>query len=92
MYGWSMKEFDGVLYLGTYNIRGPEMWYSADGENWADLMPNGFGSKFEWGVRCMVVADQRLFIGTASSIPASLYPGIRGGLKVFASKKVDTLP
>jgi hypothetical protein len=50
-------------------------------------MPNGFDSKFEWGVRCMVVADQRLFIGTASIIPATIYPGIPGGLKVFASKQ-----
>jgi hypothetical protein len=92
MYGWSMKEFDGVLYLGTYNIRGPELWYSTDGENWEVLMPKGFGSKFEWGIRSMVVADQRLFIGTASSIPSSMHLGTPGGLKIFASKKVDTLP
>jgi len=87
-----MTVFDNTLYLGTFNINGSQLWYSTDGETWDVLIPKGLGSKFEWGIRCMMVANERLFIGTAASIPATLYPGISSGLKVFASKKVDTLP
>ncbi len=87
MYAWSMIEFENVLYLGTFNIFGPQLWFSRDGESWDKLITDGFGSLFEWGVRCMAKSDNRLFIGTACSVPSSAYPGTPGGLKVFAGSR-----
>jgi hypothetical protein len=89
MYAWSLKVFDGFLYLGTFNVwgGGAQLWYSADGDTWNRLVNDGFGSQFDWGIRTMAVEGGRLFLGIASSVPASALPGTPGGLKIFASKK-----
>lgn len=81
-YSWSMKEFNGELYLGTFNdglyggkfsplpipLDGrAQLWSSADGKNWKMLEGDGFGAPFNYGYRTMEVSDGRLFVGTASN-------------------------
>jgi hypothetical protein len=87
MYVWSMEVFDNTLYLGTFNVFGPQLWYSFDGDSWEVLISDGFGSRFDWGIRSMAVADGRLFLGTASSVPASARLTTPGGLRIFVSSR-----
>lgn len=81
-YTWAMQEFNGKLYLGTFNSGlyggrlGPvpldgraELWESKDGLHWDLLMDDGFGSPFNYGIRSMTVANNRLYFGTASNFP-----------------------
>jgi hypothetical protein len=83
-YSWSMQEWNDKLYLGTFNdglfsgIYDPipipmdgrgQLWCSADGENWSQVMDDGFGSPFNYGIRTMTVtSDNRLVMGTASNM------------------------
>ena len=88
MYAWSLKEFDGCLYLGTFNAFGAaQLWYSSSGDEWSKLVTGGFGSRLDWGIRTMAVEGDQLFLGIASSIPASAQPGTPGGLRIFSSRK-----
>ena len=82
-YSWAMEEWNGKLYLGTFNdglysgIYDPvpipldgrgQLWCSADGENWSQVVDDGFGSRFNYGIRTMTVtSDNRLVLGTASN-------------------------
>jgi hypothetical protein len=79
-YTWSMAEFNGKLYMGTFNdglyggLYGPlpldgraQLLCSTDGLNWETLVNDGFGSPFTYGFRNLLVADDRLFVGTASN-------------------------
>jgi hypothetical protein len=81
-YTWAMQEFNGKLYLGTFNSGlyggrfGPlpmdgraELWVTSDGWNWDLVMDDGFGSMFNYGIRSMTVSNNRLFAGTASTMP-----------------------
>ena len=83
-YSWSMQEWNGKLYLGTFNdglysgIYDPlpipldgraQLWCSENGENWSQVMGDGFGSAFNYGIRTMTVThDGRLVMGTASNM------------------------
>lgn len=86
-YGWDAVEFQGKLWLGTFNsglyggIYAPlplpldgraQLWESADGLHWHLVNGDGFGSRFTYGFRTLTVANDRLFLGTASNflIPA----------------------
>jgi len=75
-YAWSMEVWDDTLYMGTFNTNllnafTPEpraqLLYTQDGNNWETLVDDGFGSSFTYGVRTMMVSDDRLYIGTASN-------------------------
>jgi hypothetical protein len=77
-YAWSMAEYDGRTYVGTFNTgfldnapRGSaELWYSDDTTNWRQVpLPLGFGF-WNYGIRTMLVSDKRLYLGTASNIIA----------------------
>jgi len=77
-YAWSMVEYGDRTYVGTFNTgflnnapRGSaELWYSDDTANWRQVpLPLGFGF-WNYGIRTMVVADKRLYLGTASNIVA----------------------
>ncbi len=45
---------------------GAELWRSADGEHWEPVMFNGFGNRFNWGIRNMASTPSGLFVGTAN--------------------------
>lgn len=81
-YTWSMVEWNGKLYIGTFNsgiIGGElaplpipldgraELWCSENGSDWQQIFDDGFGSKFTYGIRNMLVTDDKLYFGTASN-------------------------
>lgn len=77
-YAWSMAEYDGRTYVGTFSTgfldnapRGSaELWYSDDTTSWRQVpLPLGFGF-WNYGIRTMLVSDKRLYLGTASNIIA----------------------
>lgn len=45
---------------------GCELWRSADGVNFEPVTRNGFGNKFNWGIRTFGSTPQGLFVGTAN--------------------------
>lgn len=79
-YSWSLQEYQGKLYLGTFNdglyggmygelpLDGrAQLWCTEDGNVWEQIVDDGFGSAFNYGFRTMAVSDDRLFVGTASN-------------------------
>jgi hypothetical protein len=81
-YSWSLQEYQGKLYLGTFNdglyggIYDPvpipldgraQLWCTEDGKNWTKVVNDGFGSTFNYGIRTMTVSNNQLFVGTASN-------------------------
>jgi hypothetical protein len=95
-YTWSMAEWNGKLFMGTFNDglygglydplpvpldgRG-QLWCTSDGLNWTEVVDDGFGSEFNYGIRTLLVADNRLFAGTASSFLIPDPSGLRGLLE-----------
>ena len=84
-YLWSMADANGRLVIGTFNFniidqlpRGQsELWYSDDGVNWTEhWLPLDWGIN-NYGIRNMVFANKKLFLGTASIIvaPDEWHPG-----------------
>lgn len=79
-YSWAITEWQGKLYLGTFNsglyggLYGPvpldgraELWCSSDGEHWDILMDDGFDSRFTYGIRNILATEDTLYFGTASN-------------------------
>jgi len=84
-YAWVMQEYQGELYMGTFNARlwlwnergtGCQLWKTQDGSNWEKVdLPNGlngdfhdgFGEGENYGIRRMVVFQEELYLGIASS-------------------------
>lgn len=84
-YAWNMEEYQGQLYMGTFNSRvwlrdeegtGCQLWRTNDGKNWEKvLLPkgldgeyqDGFGEGENYGIRRMVVYNDELYCGIASS-------------------------
>lgn len=81
-YAWSMVEWNGKLYIGTFNsgITGgelsplpipldgrAELWCSENGSDWSQVFDDGLDSKFTYGIRNMLVSDDKLYLGTASN-------------------------
>lgn len=67
-----------------------QLWSSNDGISFEKLVDDGFGKPFTYGFRSMLVADNRLFVGTASNffIPdfnSSLYKPYMGYLNDYLS-------
>ena len=84
-YAWSMAEFNGRLYLGTFNQNfstlplsaSAQLWYSDNRIDWLKAnLPKDFGPT-NYGLRTLEVAGGQLFLGTASNMlaPDSL-PGL----------------
>ncbi len=101
-YSWALQEYKGKLYLGTFNdglyggLYGPlpldgrgQLWCTEDGKNWSKVVDDGFGSRFNYGIRTMTVADGRLFIGMASDflIPDPATMDLTGLNQLIASFK-----
>lgn len=82
-YTWSIAEWNGQLYIGTFNhgLAGgqfsplpvpldgrSQLLRSSDGVNWELVNDDGFGSPFTYGIRTLVVgSNNKLYIGTASN-------------------------
>ena len=50
----------------TTSRGGAELWSSADGERWEPVTVNGFGNRFNWGIRNMASLPQGLLVATAN--------------------------
>jgi hypothetical protein len=94
-YVWRMQVFDYALFLGVFNSGNAEspphdgraqLWYSTDGEIFLPLVTDGFDDPWDEGVRTMAAWNDRLCVGTASSIPRSVFPGTPGGLRILVSQ------
>jgi SAM-dependent methyltransferase len=124
-YIWSMAEYDGFLYLGTYDSAvllsfvdvqklspaqrgrlnsnqfnrtvdrqaGFDLWSSSDGVHWNQITRDGFGNKYNYGVRTLLGTPQGLFLGAANPFGPKIaaetsggwryVPNPRGGLEVW---------
>ncbi|HZZ72903.1 MAG TPA: methyltransferase domain-containing protein [Pirellulales bacterium] len=51
-------------------LGGCEIWRTTDGDNWSPVTRNGFGNRYNLGVRAMVSTPHGLFIGTANPFGA----------------------
>lgn len=66
----SLASLDGVLYLGTTNEQGTQIWMSADGERWKRTVgpnaktPSGFGNANNRSANELRVFKDRLYVGT----------------------------
>jgi len=74
-YAWSMAEYGGRTVVGTFSTaflsnapRGSaELWSSDDNTNWKQIsLPVDFGF-WNYGLRTLTVANNRLYMGTASN-------------------------
>jgi hypothetical protein len=79
---WRMMEHRGNLYIGTADAAtayrqtaaGPslepkmgfDMWVTPDGTNFTKISDNGFGDKFDFGIRNWASTPYGLFFGTAN--------------------------
>jgi len=72
-YFWSLKAFDGWLYLGSFKWGGEDgilqhgfdLYRSRDGIFWDVVSRDGFGHRTNYGVRTMEVLGDSLYLGTA---------------------------
>ena len=77
-YAWCMEEYQGKLYVGTFNSRmfcfrgwGGQLWQTEDGVDWDKIsLPggDGFGEKQNYGIRKMAIYNNELYVGLAASI------------------------
>jgi hypothetical protein len=96
LYCWSLQEFNGQLYLGTFDVSimlklaqqagipmslpgvpdavvkvllaeaGADLWKSSDGRWWWPVTLKGFGDQYCYGVRNMVVYNNKLYLGMSN--------------------------
>ena len=62
----SMAVMDGLLYAGTYNPGGCQVW-SYDGSAWKNVAEGGFGDADNFGASSMAVYFQSLYVGTLNN-------------------------
>ena len=73
IYAWSMKAFKGYLYVGTAHMAATrdefqgtaELW-RYDGNEWEQIMDDGFGNPFNTGIRNLVIYNDRLYAAVAN--------------------------
>jgi len=78
---WSMAVHEGVLYIGTHNWKsndlaargagtalsgGYQIWGSADGETWTEVVADGFGNPGSTGMRRLFSTPVGLFMGSSN--------------------------
>ena len=113
---WSMCVHDGALYVGTHQwepydyalngggapLRGGyQLWRSADGETWENLIEDALGRVSATGLRSMQSTPAGLFIGTSvhtsllqilSRKSGSITPGLmrdRNGFDVLLGRDIS---
>lgn len=85
---------DPVLLEHFLKLRGGcELWRSTDGDHWTPVTRNGFGNRYNWGIRALLSTPHGLFVGTANPFgpevathgPAGwrYQPNPRGGTEVW---------
>ncbi|MAF66338.1 MAG: hypothetical protein CMJ84_11865 [Planctomycetes bacterium] len=72
---------------------GAELWRTTDGERWAPVTRNGFGNRYNMGIRGLISTPAGLFVGTANPFGPqiavegpggwSYQPNPRGGLEIW---------
>ena len=77
-YAWCMEEFQGQLYVGTFNCKmfsdvgwGGQLWRTNNGLTWSKVdLPNGdgFGEPENYGIRKLPIYNNELYVGTATHI------------------------
>jgi hypothetical protein len=76
---------------------GCDLWRSRDGRDWEFITRDGFGSRYNYGVRRMVSSPHGLFVGTANPFGPEVArpdaagkweyaPNPRGGLEIWWSQ------
>lgn len=87
-YSWSMAEFNGRLYLGTFNqdftanptSASAQLWYSDNKIDWQKAaLPKNFGP-LNYGIRNLELGNNQIFLGTASNM---LAPDLIAGFESF---------
>lgn len=53
-------------------LGGAELWRTNDGIYWEPVTRNGFGNKFNWGIRTLASTPHGLFVGTANPFAPSV--------------------
>lgn len=91
---WGDEEF--VARFG-----GAELWRSPDGIHWQPVTRNGFGNKFNWGIRNIVSTPKGLFVATANPFGPNVavkrdgrwqyVPNPRGGCEVWLGQSATQL-
>ena len=62
------QELNNILYFGTHNMLGAEIWKTEDGTNWSQIAKRGFGKIFNFGVWGIYKYRNRLIVGTENPI------------------------
>ena len=63
-----MAVFGDYLYVGTENgTTGVRIWRSANGADWSQVNPDGFGDPNNSGISTMTVFDSYLYAGTSNN-------------------------
>ena len=78
------------------NYSGCELWRTNDGIHWENVTRNGFGNRFNWGIRNMASTPHGLFVGTANAYGSHValehggrwnyFPNPRGGVEIWLGK------
>ena len=66
----------GLLEQYLQTRGGCELWRTIDGEHWVPVTINGFGNRFNYGVRAFCSTPRGLFVGTAN--PFGPYIAVNG--------------
>jgi hypothetical protein len=88
-YAWSAEVYQDCLYIGTFNTNsvfgfehnGCQLWRTPNGEIWEKVEcpgGDGFGEKENYGIRCMVVYNNELYIATATDGYQLNGPNVQG--------------
>jgi hypothetical protein len=77
-YAWRLEVHGNRLFLGTFTSgnwnggkafdQGLQLWSTEDGEWWHIEVPDGFGDVENYGVRALLSAGGRLYVGTANNM------------------------
>ncbi|HKY92757.1 MAG TPA: hypothetical protein VJM11_17030 [Nevskiaceae bacterium] len=81
---------------------GFELWRTADGIHWEPVTRNGFGNKYNWGVRNFMSTKFGLFVGTTNPFGPTVaverngewtyVPNARGGCEVWLGAPAAVTP
>ena len=88
-YAWSAEVFQDHLYIGTFNTNsvfrfknaGFQLLRTSNGEDWEKVeVPggDGFGEKENYGIRCMAVYNDELYVATATDGYQLNGPNVQG--------------
>jgi hypothetical protein len=61
-----IMEAINLLRMLNPNPAGADLWVTQDGATWNSVTLNGFGDKYNYGVRTILATDDDLFVGMAN--------------------------